>query len=88
MTKKSQNKVFNLCSKRIKMARAGKDMNQLQLATAMSVDFGIDVNQYSISQIERGSRFVKDFELVAIAKILKVNPLWLLFGEDIPKEFL
>ena len=87
MKKIKKGEVTNLCGKRVKLSRVNKDMNQLQLATALSVDFGIDVNQYSISQLERGDRYVKDFELVALAEILDVHPMWLLFGEKIPGKY-
>ncbi len=76
--------VTNLCGKRVKLARVNKDMNQLQLAVALNIDYGIDVNQYSISQLERGSRFVKDYELVAISEVLEVDVKWLLFGDKVP----
>lgn len=81
MKKKAKGSVTNLCGKRVKLARVTKEMNQLELATALNVDFGIEMNQFSISQLERGSRFVKDFELVALAEILDVSTNWLLFGE-------
>ncbi len=81
MKKKTKSSVTNLCGKRVKLARVTKEMNQLELATALNVDFGIEMNQFSISQLERGSRFVKDFELVALAEILDVSTNWLLFGE-------
>lgn len=81
MKKKIKSSVTNLCGKRVKLARVTKEMNQLELATALNVDFGIEMNQFSISQLERGSRFVKDFELVALAEILDVSTNWLLFGE-------
>jgi len=81
MKKKPKGSVTNLCGKRVKLARVEKEMNQLELATALNVDFGIEMNQYSISQLERGSRFVKDFELVALAEILDVTTTWLLHGD-------
>jgi transcriptional regulator with XRE-family HTH domain len=87
MKKGSKPPVTNVCGKQIKLARVKNDMNQLQLATALNVDCDIDVNQYSISQIERGARFVKDYELLAFAKVLEVHPMWLLFGDKIPDEF-
>ncbi len=85
--KKMSESVMNLCGKRIKISRVSKDMNQLDLATALQVDFNIDVNQYSVSQLERGKRFVKDYEIVALSDILEVNPLWLLFGDKIPDKY-
>jgi hypothetical protein len=41
-----------------------------------------------VSGIERNKRFVKDFELLALAEILDVSPHWLLFGDKVPKRFL
>jgi len=83
--KKIKGSVTNLCGKRVKLARVDKELNQLELATALN--YGIEMNQYSISQLERGSRFVKDFELVALAEILDVTTNWLLFGDKIPAKY-
>lgn len=71
----------NLCARRVKIARVSKDMKQIDVAAAMNVDYGIDITQNGISYIERNRRFVKDYELVALAEILGVSPLWLLFGD-------
>lgn len=40
---------------------------------------GIELNQSQIAKIERGERPIHDYELVAIAKVLKV-PIQDLFG--------
>lgn len=85
--KKIKGSVTNLCGKRVKLARVDKEINQLELATALNVDYGIEMNQYSISQLERGSRFVKDFELVALSEVLEISPMWLLFGDKIPAKY-
>lgn len=53
----------------------------MDLAAALHVDFGINIDQSDISEIERGVRSVKDFELDAIARILRVSPIWLLRGD-------
>ena len=74
----------NICSKRIRLARVEADMNQLQLATALNTDYGLQVDQNSISMIEKNARFVKDFEIIAIAKVLNVSPMWLLFEDNQP----
>lgn len=55
-------------------------MAQIDLAAALQVDFNLDIGQTGISNIERGLRYVKDFELFAIAETLEVSPLWLLYG--------
>jgi len=77
----------NVCGKRIKVARVTKDMAQIDLATALNVDFQIDITQNGISELERGVRHVKDIEVIALAKILDINPLWILFGDDVPEEY-
>jgi len=62
-------------------------MAQIDLATALNVDFKIDITQNGISEIERGIRTVKDFEIIALAKILNKNPMWILFGDNVPSEY-
>ena len=39
---------------------------------------GVDVERDSISRIEIGTRFVTDYEIRELSKILKVTPAWLL----------
>ena len=81
MKNKMQVTATNLCGKRVKIARVSKDMKQIDVAAAMNVDYGIDITQNGVSYIERNRRFVKDFELVALAEILDVKTTWLLFGD-------
>ena len=81
MKNKKQITATNLCGKRVKISRVSKDMKQIDVAAAMNVDYGIDITQNGVSYIERNRRFVKDFELVALAEILDVTTTWLLFGE-------
>lgn len=71
----------NLCGKRVKLARIEKDMKQVDLSAALSVDFDIEISQKALSRLERGVRPVKDIELVALAKLLDVDVTWLLFGK-------
>lgn len=52
-----------------------------KVSAALSVDCGIEIAQTSISEIERGERGVRDFELVALAKILEVSAEWSLYGD-------
>lgn len=75
----------NLCGKRVKIGRANKDMSQIDLSAAFSVDFGMEISQKAISRLERGVRPVTDLELVALSKILEVPVSWLLFGDKQPK---
>ena len=77
----------NVCGKRIKLARVEKGMNQLELATALVEDCDLRVDQNSISQMEKGDRFIKDFELIALAEVLDKHPMWLLFGDKVPGKY-
>ena len=38
--------------------------------------------------MEKGDRFVKDYEMIILAKAMNKHPMWLLFGDQIPKEFV
>ncbi len=77
----------NVCGHRIKVARVEAKMNQLELATFLSTDYDLVIDQNGISRIERGERVVKDYEIIALAKALNKHPMWLLFGDQIPPEF-
>ena len=74
-------KKANLCGKQIKLARVEREMHQVELAAALSVDCGIEMNQSMISAIERGLRRISDLELDALAKVLKKSVTWLLYGD-------
>jgi len=74
-------KANNLCGKRVKLARIDKEMKQVELSAALSVDHDIEISQKALSRLELGIRPVKDIELVALAKILGVKTTWLLFGD-------
>ncbi|NPV91955.1 MAG: helix-turn-helix transcriptional regulator [Firmicutes bacterium] len=71
----------NICGARIRQAREKMKLDQVELAAALEVDFKIKITQSDISEIERGVRGVKDFELDAIARVLKVSPTWLIRGK-------
>ncbi len=87
MSKTKRKLTTNLCGKRIKLARVEKGMNQLELATALAEDCDLRVDQNSVSQMEKGDRFIKDFELVALADVLDKHPMWLLFGDKVPGKY-
>jgi transcriptional regulator with XRE-family HTH domain len=72
----------NLSGPRIKQMREKRGLDQVDLAAALSVDHDIKIDQSDISEIERGLRGVKDFELDAIARVLNVSPVWLLRGKE------
>ncbi len=77
----------NVCGKRIKLARIEMEMKQIDLAAALEEEHSIQVDQNSISHMEKGNRFVKDFELIALADVLNKHPMWLLFGDKVPQKF-
>lgn len=80
-------KATNKCGKRVKLARVEKDMTQLDLATALNMDCDIEISSTGVSDLENGKRFVKDFEIIALAEVLDKHPMWLLFGDKIPEKF-
>lgn len=71
----------NISGKRIKHIRESLGWQQVELAAALYIDFKIKLEQSDISEIERGVRAVKDFEVEALARVLNVSPLWLLRGD-------
>ena len=71
----------NVCGERIHEARCRLRLTQSDLAAQLQVN-GICIERDSISRIEIGTRFVADYELRALAQILKVSVQWLLEAEE------
>ena len=67
----------NICGERVHQARRKLRITQSDLAAKLQIA-GIIIERDSISRIEIGTRFVADYELREIAKILKVSVNWLL----------
>ena len=67
----------NLCGDRVHEARCKVRLTQSDLAAKLQIA-GITIERDSVSRIEIGTRFVADYELRALSKILNVSPLWLL----------
>ena len=67
----------NICGERVHEARCRLRMTQSDLAAQLQVA-GINIERDSVSRIEIGTRFVADYELRALAEILKVSVAWLL----------
>ena len=63
----------NLCGNRVKEARARLNITQVA---------GITMERDSVSRIEIGTRFVTDYELAVLAKILGVSMEWLTENEQ------
>ncbi len=67
----------NICGERVKEARRKQNLSQENLAAKLQIE-GVIIERDSISRIEIGTRFVADYELLALCKILKVLPEYLL----------
>ena len=70
----------NVCGDRVHEARRKLRLTQADLAARLQVE-GINIERDSVSRIEIGTRFVADYELRVLAKILKVSVAWLLNEE-------
>ena len=71
----------NLCGNRVNEARARLNITQTDLAARLQVA-GITMERDSVSRIEIGTRFVTDYELAVLAKILGVSMEWLTENEQ------
>ncbi len=67
----------NICGNRVHEARCKQRLTQSDLAAKLQLN-GIIIERDSISRIEIGTRFVADYELRELSKILKVSVEWLL----------
>jgi len=72
----------NISGARIRQVRLKHNLDQVELAAALNVDYGIKLEQSDISEIERQVRSLKDYELDAISKVLDIDPIWLLRGDN------
>lgn len=67
----------NVCGIRVYEARVKKRLTQSELSAQLQVR-GVMLERDSISRIEIGTRFVADYEVVEMVKVLDVSPTWLL----------
>lgn len=67
----------NISGERIKEARKRLQLSQEMLAAKLQVE-GVNIERDSVSRIEIGTRFVADYEIVALCRILGVTPEYLL----------
>ena len=67
----------NICGAKIKDARRKAGLSQEMLAARLQIE-GVNVERDSVSRIEIGTRFVADYELAALCKILGVTAEYLL----------
>lgn len=75
-------KMVNIVGMRLAKARTDHipPMTQLDLAEAV-VKAGARIDRAGIAKIENGLRSVCDYEVLALAGALAVDPLWLLTGK-------
>ena len=71
----------NLRGNRVKEARARKNITQADLAARLQVA-GVTMERDSVSRIEIGTRFVTDYELAVLARVLGVSMEWLTEQEN------
>jgi len=74
-------KYRNVIGRRLRELRKQLHVTQKELSARLDVQ-GLNIDQAMISRIEKGERPVMDYELVAIAKALKVDSSELLKGND------
>ena len=67
----------NICGDRVKAARKKLGLSQEDLAARLQVS-DVIIERNSISRIESGARFVADYELLALSKVLRVTTAYLL----------
>ncbi len=67
----------NICGDRVHEARCKMRLTQSELAAQLQLQ-GINIERDSVSRIEIGTRFVADYELIILSKILGVSVEWLL----------
>ncbi|MCI7733369.1 helix-turn-helix domain-containing protein [Candidatus Pseudoscillospira sp. SGI.172] len=71
----------NLCGDRVKEARARRKITQEDLAARLQIE-GVTMERDSVSRIEIGTRFVTDYELVVLSRVLGVSMEWLTGQDD------
>lgn len=62
----------NASGENVRRIREGKKLSQEQLAAWLQLE-GLYINQKAISRIETGERVVADYELLYLAKVLRVR---------------
>lgn len=66
----------NISGDRIHQARTAQRMSQDALAVKLQLA-GLSIGREAVSRIETGLRFVTDYELVILARVLGVTIEWL-----------
>lgn len=71
----------NICGERVRQARLKSRLSQFDLAARLQIE-GVTIERDSVSRVEIGTRFVADYELMVLAKVLGVSVSWLLGMEE------
>ncbi|MBU3878748.1 helix-turn-helix domain-containing protein [Faecalicatena sp. AGMB00832] len=71
----------NIIGKRVKELRTEHHLSQKALAEQLQL-CGYDFNDLTVLRIEQGTRFVPDYEVVAIADFFKVSLEYLMGRTD------
>lgn len=66
----------NVCGDRVRDARQKQRLTQEDLAAKLQIA-GVIMERDSVSRIEIGMRFVTDYELMVLSKVLDVSMQWL-----------
>ncbi len=68
----------NVIGSRIREARLRltPEVSQSDLAGRLAAQ-GLDLDRPTVTRIENGKRYLRDFEILAIARVLKVSVAWL-----------
>jgi HTH-type transcriptional regulator, cell division transcriptional repressor len=73
----------NVIGRRVRQARlkTSPQISQEDLSGRLAAQ-NIQIDRSGISRIESGTRYVMDFEAIALARALKVGIGWLMSGQD------
>jgi transcriptional regulator with XRE-family HTH domain len=73
--------IWNIVSERVREARVKQTLTQDQLSGQLAIE-GVALDRVAITKIESGLRCVFDYEVRALAYVLKVDIRWLLNIEE------
>lgn len=71
----------NISGDRIREARLKRRLTQEDLAAKLQIE-GVIMERDSVSRMEIGTRFVTDYELMVLSKVLGVSMQWLVGLEE------
>ena len=69
----------NIVGSRVVAQRQRQGMTQTDLMSSLNKQ-GVEITRTAVTKLETGFRCVRDYEVVALAKILKTTPQYLLTG--------